>query len=371
MKINNILENSFENVCDRLPLLKRFMCPISPLIYPNNGELRDEESVLVIPPSDYWVLTSTLNVHSANEAVKYAPALFDLGEGFRYEAQKIEPNLFLLIAYHPLELSSKWASLFDGSNPSKITFAQWVFSDITSPVRLKNGKYLTLHDGIVLEIEERYVNPALAIDIDDALQRIKRYKSIKTEKIISSTLSPKTLSISLGILFILLANSLSDTLFTYQAIEELNEKNSALLEKYHLSATSIERDAVLSALKQKEKKQFYLRNQSLALKNIPIIKSSAIAPVAPVQPPSPSTDGVVLIPGSKPGEPNRLLVDGVQNTPPLPFSSEGIKELSYDGKNIKIIMETTDTQKYKKIFLKHFKQARIEEGHNQLEVRLK
>jgi hypothetical protein len=373
MKIMSLLEKSFERECDRFAFLKRFVCPISPLIYPNNSEIGDEEGVLILPPSDYWVLKTTLNVQSAKEAKKYAPALFDLGEGYRYEAQKIEPNLFILIAYSPLALSSKWAFLFDGTHPSQITFAQWVFSDITAPIRLKNGKCLSLHDGIVLEMEERYVDTASTIDIEDALQQPKRYKRIKTEKIVSASLSPKTLTLSLVILILLLANSITDTLFTYQAIEELDAKNSALLEEYHLGATSIEREAVLNSLKQKEKKQFHLRTQSLTLKNIPIkvSKGAVITPPLPLPPVLPSLDGVVLIPGSKPGESNRLLVDRGQNPAPSLLSSEGIKELNYDGKNIKIIMETVDAEHYKKLFLNYFKQAKIEHHNNQLEVRLK
>jgi hypothetical protein len=348
---------------------------ISPLVYLDDasGEMINEKAVMVIAPSLYWALRVTLNVKSEKEAAAYAPALFDLGEGYRYEAQKIDTNVFVLIAYDPIVLSQRYPTLFEGSTPFEITFAQWVFGDINTPIRLKNQKYLALHDGIVMEFEECYLDTSSAIDISEALRQTNRYKTIRTQKIISTALSPKTLKMTLLILILLLINISTDAVTTYQSINELRERNEALLNEYHLGSTSIEREAILNALKQKEIKQRELRQHCFTLSTFPIKgskKSPSLPPLPPVPLPS-SSEGIVLIPGSKPGEPNRLLVGGGESKPLAAQTFSGLRELSFDGKSTKIVIETAESEKLQKLFRKHFKNCRIEHNQHQLEVRIK
>lgn len=349
---------------------------ISTLVYLDDDsyEMINEKAVMVIAPSLYWALRVTLNVKSEKEAVTYAPALFDLGEGYRYEAQKIDTNVFVLIAYDPIVLSQRYPTLFEGSTPFEITFAQWVFGDINTPIRLKNQKYLALHDGIIMEFEARYLDTSSAIDISEALRQKNRYKTIRTQKIISTALSPKTLKMTLLILILLLINISTDAVTTYHSIDVLREKSEALLSENHLCSTSIEREAILNALKQKEIKQRQLRQHCFTLSTFPIKgskKSPSLPPLPPVQPSSSLSEGVVLIPGSKPGEPNRLLVGGGESKPLANQTFSGLRELSFDGKSTKIVIETLEREKLQKLFRKHFKNCRIEDNQHQLEVRIK
>ncbi len=348
---------------------------ISPLVYldEDNGERVNEKAVMVIDPSLYWVLRVPLNVKSEKEAAAYAPALFDLGEGYRYEAQKIDTHVFVLIAYDPIVLSQRSPALFEGSTPFEITFAQWVFGATHTPIRLKNQKYLALHDGIVMEFEARYLDTSSAIDISEALCQTNRYKTIRTQKIISTALSPKTLKMTLVILILLLINISTDAVMTYYSIDALREKNEALLSEYHLGSTSIEREAILNALNQKEIKQRQFRQHCFTLSTFPIkgTKQSPALPPLPPAPSSSSSEGVVLIPGSKPGEPNRLLVGGGENQPFASQTFSGLRELSFDGKSTKIVIETAEGEKLQKLFRKHFKNCRIEDNQHQLEVRIK
>jgi hypothetical protein len=69
-----------------------------------------------------------------------------------------------------------------------------------------------------------------------------------------------------------------------------------------------------------------------------------------------------------------LLVNGSSSipTPSLPvFQGEGIDEIVYDGKNIKILLNASENkvkEDLKKAIMKPFKKAKISEHGNQLEV---
>lgn len=368
------------SLCIKYPSVRRYVCRTEPLVYIDalGGAKITNESVVVLSVNDYWVLRAELNVKSEKEAAAYGAALFDLGDEYRYEAQQAGKNSYILIAYNPSELYGKFTSLSDMAMVKKMTFAQWVFGDIDRPISLPNGKYLTAIDGIVIEMDSTYIDKSKAVELDTVLHAPRIFlKTVQIVGLESSEVTPKTLRNTLIVLVMLLGNFGAIAVLNYQESLRLNEKIDTLLSTSKLPETSFERDALLDSLKNKEKKQLRIRRLCKEISDLPIEGKSPTPLALPSLPPvlSPSTDGIVLIPGSKPGEPNRLLVDNnTTSAPVVTFHGEGIRELNYDGNAISFILDVSDASirgSLKTMIMSRFKDAQEVEHENQLEVRLK
>ncbi|MFZ2890920.1 hypothetical protein [Sulfuricurvum sp.] len=364
--------------CTKYSLIYRFFCRSEPLVYIDVLEQTtvSSKSILLLSPNDYWVMRAKLNVKSEKEAANYGAALFDLSNEYRYEAQRIEKDSYILIAYNPTKLSQRLS--VSTAIIKKMTFAQWVFNDQTHPIHLPNGKYLTTLDGIVIEIDGLYLNTNTSIELDTALSYPRTFlRTAPIEKLVSYELSSKTLRNTLIILLILLGNLATITVSSYQESLQLSKEIDTLFSLSKIPETSIEREAILDSLKKKEKKQLRIRHVSKEISILPIegkiiTPPSALPSLPPVIPTS--SDGVVLIPGSKPGEPNRLIVDNTPSIPAIELHGEGIREFSYDGNGIYIVIDAEDANvrnSLKNTIMNRFKHAQVNEHNTQIEVRLK
>lgn len=356
----------------------RFFCRSEPLVYIDVLEQTtvSSKSILLLSPNDYWVMRAKLNVKSEKEAANYGAALFDLSNEYRYEAQRIEKDSYILIAYNPTKLSQRLS--ISTAIIKKMTFAQWVFNDQTHPIHLPNGKYLTTLDGIVIEIDGLYLNTNTSIELDTALSYPRTFlRTAPIDKLVSYELSSKTLRNTLIILLILLGNLATITVSSYQESLQLSKEIDTLFSLSKIPETSIEREAILDSLKKKEKKQLRIRQVSKEISILPIegkiiTPPSALPSLPPVIPTS--NDGVVLIPGSKPGEPNRLIVDNTPSIPAIELHGEGIREFSYDGNGIYMVIDADDANarnSLKNTIMNRFKHAQVNEHNTQIEVRLK
>ncbi|MFZ3052178.1 MAG: hypothetical protein WA099_02135 [Sulfuricurvum sp.] len=376
-----------ESLCAKYTFLRPFLCDSFPLVYADAPTFApiSKETVLVLSPNDYWSLAVNLNVKTAKEAVNYAPALFDLSDQYRYEAQKAEENKYLLIAYNPNEISQKLLTLPHFSSIKKVTFAQWVFAQEARPIHLPSGKYLTKIEGILIEMDASYINTPSSVELDEALVLPRPFlKTVAIETFIPSALTQKTLKTTLFILLLLLGNLATQSLFSYQESAKLSEKMTEILKASKLPETSIEREAILGTLKSKETKQLHIRKVCKEVADLPVeAKVLTPPPSVPVitTAPSSSPEGIVLIPGSKPGEANRLLVENnsssvssVAAVEVISFNTEGIQELNYDGNSINLTIDTRDSnaaEKLKNAITKQFNHAQVNSHNTQLEVRLK
>ncbi|WP_298694573.1 hypothetical protein [uncultured Sulfuricurvum sp.] len=374
MRINSnfitVTKQIVRSYCRRLPQLAQWLCPPRPLYYLGERETSPESNALaVIPPSEYWAMEASLNVSSSSEAIRYAAALFDLGSHYRYQAKKTGENRFVLIAYDPARINEKWPDLIERSERLRVTFAQWIFDDEPNPIRLPNGRYLSCSDGIVVEMDGAYVNTEHALDLSESLQRPRYdYPSFSAEAVSSGTISPKTLKMTAVVLALFLINIGLQIFQTHTATRQLIQRYDTLLESSHLSSTSIEREVILDSLKHKEEKQLRLREQCFKLKDIPM----ATWKEGPQSLPKPSAAlaGIVLIPGSKPGEANQLLIDGKVNGAESVPPEESFQELSYEGNILKVLVNTDRGETLKHEFAKRFKKARFQQTGHRLEVRL-
>lgn len=373
------MEEMARSLCTEYPRIRRFFCRSEPLVYIDalSNAVVSDETVLVLSPNDYWALRVNLNVKNEKEAATYGAALFDLNESYRYEALRIEHNTYIVIAYNPDDLSARLSTYPAAAMIKKMTFAQWVFSDATAPIHLPNGKYLTCVEGIVIEIDASYIHTGTSVELNTALSAARLFlKTLRLERLIPSRLTTQTLRNTLIIALILLGNFSLITVTSYQESLRIGEKTDMLLSASNLPSTSIEREAILDSLKNKEKKQLRMRQISKEISDLPIEGKSITHPSLPSLPPviTPSTEGIVLIPGSKPDEPNRLLVDNTSSAPTISFHGEGIRSLEYDGNAINVSIDTRDTNvrdSLKSKIMSHFKHAQINEHDTQLEVRIK
>lgn len=353
-------------------VVRRFSAaPRVALVYPGENDTSGvgDGAVLVIPPSDYWVRKAELGVQSEREALKYAPAIFELGEGYRYEAQKTAEGEYLLIAYEPAELRRKW---FDDDRYSRfksITFAQWVFGSFSGPYRLSSGQCLGMEEGIVVEIDPAYLSGNCE-SIGTFLREPHSVKTVPIHTFVSSELSAKTLKTTFIVLVVILLNLLAEGVMTRQSADQTAEQIRNMTESSSLPETSIERDAILQSLRKKEELQQRLRERIKKISALPI---EASAPPAAVPAATDSTDGVVLIPGSKPGEQNRVLVGNAAQSAG-PVLGDGMTMLSYDGSAITFVLQANDPDalaRLKESVAKRFKKALITEEKNRIEVRIK
>jgi hypothetical protein len=345
------------------------------LAYGDPPSLLPSDAIFILSPSEYWVLKVLLPVKTSKEAARYGSGLFELNGAHRYEAQKVGENSFILIAYDPELISEKLNLLPNLSHVEKITFAQWVFDEVPYPIALSNGKFLTTVEGIVIEIDAPYVRGDLSITLAEALEHPKYFfKTLLRKELVTSEFTSKTLKTTLIILMILLGNLGATALRNYQEASHLQEEMERSLKLSKLPETSIEREAILSALKTKEIKQLYFRHQCKKISDIPIeTTQNPDLPLIPIPPISPSSEeGIVLIPGSKPNEANRLLLANTAHVAPLSRGTR-IQEIRYEGDAITLICDVGDSsakEKLKNEFIKRFKKVHINERDTQMEVRL-
>lgn len=376
--------------------IREYFAPKIPLIYADEALPMQlplaKGAALIFPPSDYWAVRVDINAKNEKDAAKYGPALFDLGRSYRYEAKKVGDGSYVVIAYDPEILSVKLLSYGDLSMIDKITFAQWVFDKEAYAIHLKDNRYLTMLDGIVVEIDQSYLDKSGCIEINDALMNPNPFlKTFPIEDLAASVITDKTLRRTLIVLFVLFANFTTLSFFNHQESLRLSDHIQETLTASKLPETSIERDAILASLRLKEKKQLDLRNQSHKISTLPMevkqptidTKSSTVpalptvsaASLPPIPPILTTAGDVVLIPGSNPGEQNRLLVEkSSSSTNKLQSVGDGIEELTYDGHVINLIINTPDAstkEKLKNAVTKLFKNAQLNDHNTQLEVRLK
>jgi hypothetical protein len=342
------------------------------LAYDDTSTVFPSDAIFILSPSEYWVMQVELPVKTPKEAARYGSGLFDLSGSHRYEAQKVGKDSFILIAYDPERISKKLNLLPNLSQVEEITFAQWVFADESTPIALSNGKFLTTVEGIVIEIDAPYVQGDLSITLTEALEHPKFFlKTLVRKELITTAFTSKTLKTTLIILMILLGNLGATALRSYQESSQLQKEMESSLNLSKLPETSIEREAILAALKTKERKQLYLRHQCKKISDIPIESTRSDNLPSPISPIS-SVEGIVLIPGSAPNEANRLLLGNTSHTAPMMIGTR-VQEIRYEGNAITLIWDVGDSsikEKLKNELIKRFKKVHINERDTQLEVRL-
>lgn len=372
-RLTEALSIGLQALCARMANISPRFC--SPQ-YVSYGRIDDRKgSIVVLTPEDYWAKRTELNVSTENEAARYGYSLFDFDEEFVCYARNAGGRTYDIIAFHPNKIIEKYPKLFVEVTSHPVTFAQWVFADLDRPIQLQNGKYLSLHEGIVFEIDGHYVDTTHAMNIEEIENRSYRHlKTVSMDAIIPSNLTTKTVKTTLFVLILLSANLLIEGYRWHMASEEIQQEMERLSSSSGLQGVAMERKAILDTLKHKEAKQLKLRERCYALRDIPLnpVISDPIPSAPSAEPLANPQRGVVLIPGSKPGEPNRLLVNGAQNTQTSSTSvNEGIQEIVYDGKQLLISIESTDPVTLKRGLVKTYRNSRIEEQNGHLEVRLK
>lgn len=240
-----------------------------------------------------------------------------------------------------------------------------------------NNKYLTLIDGIVIEMDSTYIQTDTSIPLAEALvSRGSFVRTIQIKGLEKAKVTAKTLKVTAIIFVIFFANLVTEAILDHQESNKLSAKIHTILMESKLPETSIERKAILESLKIKEKQQLHFRHQFKQISDIPIEVKRVSLPELPVAPEVPAvlSNSIVLIPGSNPGEANRLLID---SKPPLLSSNyhgKGMQVLEYDGHTINLIIDTQDfasAEKLKAELMKQFTKAQIEVHGNQLEVGLR
>ncbi|MDD2266725.1 hypothetical protein [Sulfuricurvum sp.] len=309
--------------------------------------------VLILSPDLYRICIASLPVATPKEAVRYAPSYFDVSdERTRYEAFQLEQGRYLLSAFDPELIRIRLEQA--GVNPASVErfmLAQEAFGLDLLPVSLKNGSVLALNDGVVVRLASKYISEPTKYDLEGSLKNLAPCLSgFKAEMYKGGDVTQKTLTFTASLSLIILINLLIQGGYSYrEAAKIIDEQEEMKIEK-HLPATQMELDALASSWEKKEAEQMKLRKIAAAFSTLTLENNNTDLPSAvPVGTPAPVTNGIVLVPGSKPGDRNLLLVPGSSNTVSGTAVGEYVTSFSYENGTVHFKIATPSPQNAEKV----------------------
>lgn len=272
-----------------------------------------EPLYLVLSPDLYHIAVETLPVATAQEALRYAPAYFDLPEA-HYGAFALEGERYLLSACdsEPVRLRLEEA----GVNPASVerfVLAQEVFKHDFFPISLEDGSALALNEGIVVRVPSRYLGTPPRSTIEEALRDpLPCVQGFKADMRQGGEASLSTLRMSAILAAVVVLNLGVQGALSHREANRITEEHEQMKAAQNLPATQMELEAQASTWEKKEKEQIKLRRIVAAFGTLPLEVNATEPAKAPVLPSAPS-EGIVLVPGSDPSQRNLLLVAGDQN----------------------------------------------------------
>ncbi|MCI4406007.1 MAG: hypothetical protein JHC35_01825, partial [Sulfuricurvum sp.] len=149
---------------------------------------------------------------------------------------------------------------------------------------------------------------------------------------------------------IILINLLIQGGYFYREAEKIVDEQEQMKIEQHLPATQMELDALASSWEKKESQQMKLRKIVAAFSTLTLENNNTdLLSAAPPAVPAPVTNGIVLVPGSKPGDRNLLLVPGGSNTVSGTVLGEYVTTLSYENGSVHFKISTPSPQNAEKV----------------------
>ncbi|MEF3192525.1 MAG: hypothetical protein K6347_08305 [Campylobacterales bacterium] len=123
----------------------------------------------------------------------------------------------------------------------------------------------------------------------------------------------------------------------YSYYNQLMQEREMIIEQQHLPQTRIAVQSVKTALLKKEELQYRIRSKIRLLQNFPFeeLNLSSATKQAPV----------VLIPGSSPSDPNRILIGGVDGD----LKRERIEEIRIKEKTMEVVFAVSHDKRAEQI----------------------
>ncbi|MDD2370013.1 MAG: hypothetical protein PHQ90_11990 [Sulfuricurvum sp.] len=308
-----------------------------------------EALVLILSPDLYRICVVSLPVATPKEAVRYAPSYFDLSdERTRYGAYQLGEGRYLLSAFDPEPIRVRLEEAgVDPVSVERFVLAQEAFGVDILPVSLKNGSVLALNDGIVVRLPSEYIGEPPKYDLEVSLQKLAPcLTGFRADMYKGGDVTKKTLTITLSLSLIILLNLLIQGGYSYREAGKIADEQEQMKIEKNLPATQMELDALASSWEKKESQQMKLRKIFAAFSTLTLENNNTVLPVAA---PAPASNGIVLVPGSNPGDRNLLLVPGGSNTLSGTVSGEYVTSLAYENGSVHFKISTPSPQDAEKI----------------------
>jgi hypothetical protein len=312
-----------------------------------------EALVMILSPDLYRICVVSLPVATPKEAVRYAPSYFDLSdERTRYEAYQTGDERYLLCAFDPEPIRIRLEEAgFDPVSVERFVFAQEAFGRDILPISWKNGSVLALNEGVVVRLPSNYISEPIKHDLEESLKKLAPcLKGFSADMYKGGDVTKKTLTFTVALSFFILLNLLIQGGYAYRKAEKIGDEQEQMKIEQHLPSTQMELDALVSSWEKKESEQIKLRKIVAAFSTLTLENNNTELPNAvPVAAPAPITNGIVLVPGSKPGDRNLLLVPGSSNTLSGTVTGEYVTSLTYENGSINFKISTPSQERAEKI----------------------
>lgn len=296
---------------------------------------------LILASDLYRTAVAQIPVADAADAVRYAGSYFDhIDDTTRLGAFATDDGRYLLTAVTPGDLL---ASLAAGGVPpasvERLVTAQEAFSAADLPIALPDGSALALVGGTVVRLPASYLSVAPAQTVGEALTHIAPCPTgFAPDFATGEAVAPKTLLLTVVLSVLITASLLIQGFLSRHDARTLSQARPS---DSALPSTRMELDALSAAWEKKEAEQLRLRTMVAAFASLPLDADTASSAPSPAAAPA---QGIVLIPGSRPGDPNRLLVGGDANATAAPLTDPGeyAASLAYENGIITFAIQTKD-----------------------------
>lgn len=309
----------------------------------------NEALVMVLSPDLYRISVASLPVTTPKEALRYAESYFDVSnEQTRYNAYLIGEGRFLFSAFEPENVRIRLEEIgVEPSSVDRFVLAQEAFGSDNLPVSLADISALALSEGIVVRLPSHYVGVPLKHTIEEALKTLSPcLRGFRADMQEGGEATKKTLAITATLSSLIVFNLLIQGGMSYLESERIMDEQEQMKIDKHLPSTQMELDALTAIWEKKESEQIKLRKIVAAFGTLTLEGNSTVSASAVGTSP---TNSIVLVPGSKPGERNLLLVPGDTNTTVATVSGEYVTSLLYENKSIMFTILTPSKERAEKI----------------------
>lgn len=291
----------------------------------------DGEIFLILSPDLYHISVVSLPVATANEALRYAQAYFDMSdERTIYAAFRLEKGRFLFTACDPETIRIRLEEAqVDPSTVQHFVLSQEAFGSDILPISLNDASALAMSDGVVVQLPINYLSTPVRHGVQDALKNLLPCLSGFTADMHKAGAATRgTLTITAILSALIVFNLFLQGVFSYSEANQMISEQERIKESRNLPATQMELDALAASWEKKEADQIKLRNIMAAFGALSLESNSTVASAPSI--PAAAQNGIVLVPGSNPSERNLLLIPGSTNKPEMLSSGESITSLVYE-----------------------------------------
>ena len=294
-----------------------------------------EPIFLILSPDFYQIKIASLPVGTSEEALRYAPSYFDTTQQqVHYGAYRLDEGKYLLSVCQLELVRNHLESL--GIEPSSIrhfVFAQDAFRADLLPISLEDGSVLALSDGVVVKLPSHYINESVKSDLEKSLQNLLPCLASFTADMYKGGAATKsTLMITAILSLVIVLNFLIQGLLSYREGDRIAQQQEEMKSSNHLPDTQMELDALAKTWQNKENEQIKLRKIIAAFGTLSLESNTTAPQQIPSVLTAPSSNTVVLVPGSNPSERNVLLIGSSDSNVTIAASAgEYVTSLTYQN----------------------------------------